>query len=137
MQLVFRALDNVQNLNSFDEVSEITFLRGNPGTLYFRLIQQVNEADTPDAAQRRYLPATGSTVTMYFEHMDVCRCFNRVAFQPFPNDDRSIWAITIMPTDTWLPNSMVAQLTENNIMSRLLPVSDINQESTKSRRFYL
>ena len=138
MILAFLALDNVKDVNTFDEVTQITFLRGNPGTLYFRLTQQVQESDTPDAVQRRYVPALGSTIVMFFEHIDVSKCFNRVAFQPFPNDDRSIWAINIMPTDIWQPNSMVIQFTEgSNQPIRCLPASDINQESTHTRRFYL
>lgn len=140
MVLSYKFLNNVKDVNTFDEVEEITLLRGNPSTLYFRLVQTQASTDPSlceNSVQRRYIPAAGSTVTMYFEHIDVCKCFNRTAIQPFPTQDPSIWSIQIMAQDIFQPNSSIIIFTENNVQSRLLAVSDINQKNTGVKRYFI
>jgi len=136
MQYAFVALDNVIDVNHFDEVSEITFVRGNAAPFYFRLVTLTTECDDPLSHQLRYIPPTGTTVTMYFEHIDLSKCFNRAAVQPFPQDP-SIWMINLMPCDIFQPNSMVASmLLPGQQAMRLLPISEVNQVSTGTRRFF-
>lgn len=106
MNFAVRLLDNVCNVNDFNEVETIELIRGNPYSLYFRVVQ-------PNQDNLRYVPATPTAGLVKFKHLEDGKSISRAAAQPFPGDT-SIWKVDILPTDEVQFNSMTFQLTEGS-----------------------
>lgn len=97
-------MDKVSDVNHFSEVEVIELIRGNPYSLYFRVVQ-------PNKDSLRYVPAASSTGLVKFKHTNDAKKINRAATNPFP-EDRSIWKIDLLPTDEIQFDSMTFQLTD-------------------------
>ena len=106
MNFAVRLLDNVCNVNDFQEVETIELIRGNPYTLYFRVVQ-------PNKSNLRYIPATPPAATglVKFKHLEDGKSVSRAASNPFP-EDTSVWSVPILPTDEIQFDSMTFRLTE-------------------------
>lgn len=116
MTFAVRLLDKVCNVNHFEEVETIELIRGNPYSLYFRIVQ-------PSSHGLRFIPAAGATGIAKFVHNDDSKKISRAAINPFP-EDKSIWKIDILPTDEIQFNSMTFQLTNGTGPSA--PVYNMN-----------
>ena len=134
MRLGFILLDNVADVNNFREVKELTLSEGNPGTLYFRLVQLDRTSDEEDLL--RYIPATGASAQVKFDNINDANDLDRPATQPFAADDRSIWSVPILAGDKIAPNSMSVQLTIGLNVYNLEAVSELRQSPTGSNRFF-
>jgi hypothetical protein len=100
MRLSARILENVSGVNAFDYANQASFTEGDTPTIYIQLIDaskdRAEQGFVP--AGRRYVPATGATLEVTFDHIDSARKVVRAASQPFPGDP-SIWAVNVMSTD--------------------------------------
>lgn len=138
MRIAFKILDKVQNVNSFEEVNEIALQSGNPGTLFFRLVN-LEESVCPDDGQSylRYIPATpGTSINVKFDNIDSTKQITRVASQPYPLDDRSIWSIPILATDKIAFDSMTVELTIGSDTYTLRSLTTISSQPSDGGRFY-
>lgn len=101
MLLSARMLTNVVDANTFDYSTQVSFTQGDAPTIYFQLIDagkdRVEDGFSPSG--RRFISATGATLSVVVDTLDDARKVNRVAVQPFAGDP-SIWALTFLPTDT-------------------------------------
>jgi len=101
MLLSARMLLDAQNVNSFEYARVVEFTQGDTLTAYFQLI----DASQDKASQgfvppgRRFMPAPGALLTCTVENLDSAKQIVRMASQPFAQDP-SIWALSILPTDT-------------------------------------
>lgn len=112
MLLSARMLDSVVTYNDFIVVDEARFTEGDSLFVYFMLID-LNKDNNPTKFRpsgRRYIPAVGATVSVTIKSNDDSSTLVKVADQPFPADDRSIWRIQILATDE-LAGTFTMQLT--------------------------
>ncbi len=133
MILMFRLLQEVKDVNSFIEVDRLKLVKGNPTSLYFRLVQDKDAAQTE---KLRYIPQSGSAVTVKFNNIDSNKVITRVATQPYASDDRSIWKVDVLATDQIAFDSMSATLTEGGSTYSLVAASDISAVDTGDGRFF-
>lgn len=100
MLLSARFLNDVANVNSFENAQVGEFTQGEAASVYFQLIDA--SVDGPmkgfSPAGRRYIPATGATLSVVVNNIDDGVKITRVAVNPFP-DDRSIWRLDFLTTD--------------------------------------
>jgi hypothetical protein len=102
MYLSARMLENVVNVNSFDQVLQVRFSEGDSPNIYFSLID-LNQ-DLPQQgfspSGRRYVPVANSSVSVVLDNIDDARKVTRSATQPYPTTDPSIWCVQLTPSDT-------------------------------------
>jgi len=120
MRLGFIFLNNYQNINSFNEVISLEVNNGNPDTIYFRIVN----LDSMDANGKylRYIPAIGSHLSVVFNNIDS----NKLAYKipsPVGADDRSIYMVHVMRTDTLSAQSFEVTLFEGFNIIKLKPAS--------------
>ena len=89
-------LKAVQNVNSFQRSTQVTIRQANPTTLYFQLV----DLDQTDSFGQplRYIPASGSSVTVTLNSINSANVISRIAGQPY-SDDRSIFSFNLLSTD--------------------------------------
>ena len=126
MKIVMKLLEGVFSENSFCEVASFEYVKGSQESLYFRLTQEKSSI-CKDCDHVRYLPKStpAPTLTIKFDSIESERVVTKVATMPFPLDDRSIWKVDLIPTDT-ISGIASATLTEG---------SKITQISLKGRLF--
>ena len=135
-KLMFKILEDVKDSNNFYEVDQYELIPGNPDTLYFRFISSKSQDSEDQISDLRYIPASGSTVTVTFDHIDSNKKIVRAASLAFSADDRSIWKVSILATDTIALNSMNVVLTEGGVNKTILPKSRLKSTPTGSERFF-
>jgi hypothetical protein len=112
MKILWKFLGYVCDYNSFAELDQLTLIKGNAETVYFRLVQE-EPGDQEDRLQNlRYIPAVGATLEVTFRHIDTDQVITRFATMVYPSDDRSVWKIDILETDRIAFGTMEAKLTE-------------------------
>ena len=104
-------LSLVDNVNSFQVVSELYLNGGENETLYFQL--------TDLTQGLRYMPTAMATVQVTFRNLDCNKLISRAATMAFPLDDRSIWSIPIFAADSIPPDSISAVLTDGLLVKNL------------------
>jgi hypothetical protein len=102
MLLSFQPLEDFNSVNSFRRVDSWRLNKSTtPVTLYFQLTDV--SKDTNGSEYRwpgmRYVPASGAYLMVDIHNIDDCKCIKRVATQPVPYQDPSIFALQLMPTD--------------------------------------
>jgi len=132
MRYVAKILDNVRNVNDFNEVGEIHLTRGNSTDLYFRLFTERSNGDNEEL--QRYIPqGTSIQVDIRFDNLDQEYDIRRTAIAPFAGDN-SIWSIPILAQDQLMFNGMRVTLTEDNKKTTFIVETDIAAEETGDRR---
>jgi hypothetical protein len=120
-KVVFKFLEDVCGANDFYELDQVELLQGEAATLYFRLIT-IRAADSDDNLSNiRYLAQAGSTMNVQFVALDSNASITRPATMAFPNDDRSIWQVSILATDKISFGGMKLSLTEGANTRTILP----------------
>lgn len=111
MLLSARFLNDVANVNSFEYAQVGQFTQGEATSVYFQLIDASLDSALKgfDPAGRRYIPATGATLSVVVNSIDDAKKITRAATNPFP-DDRSIWKLDFLATDT-ISGTATLQLT--------------------------
>lgn len=133
MKNIVKILDNVRNVNDFDEVDEITLIRGNQTDLYFRLMFRRYDKDG-EISDQRYIPQGAPfSVAVQFDNLSQQFHVRRTASKPFA-DDSSIWKVTILPQDQIMFNSMRVVLTEDSKQVAFIVETDLATEDTGDRR---
>lgn len=103
MVLSVRVLSDVTSVNSYEYVDRGSWTKGDTTTLYIQLIDATKDRAERGfvPAGRRYCPASGATLTVTIDSLDSAKKItNRVATQPYPTLDPSIWAVAITSADT-------------------------------------
>ena len=101
MLLSFQPLEDVASVNQFRRVDAWRLNQGDTPTLYFQLVD-ASKAQRERWPGFRYVPASGSFLQVAIHNIDDALKIFRVATQPFPLQDPSIWALQLLPTDTCL-----------------------------------
>jgi len=125
MLLSSRFLDNVSSVNSFDFVDKVEFFSGDQATVTLQLIDasldKENAGFRPLTAGRRFVPASGATLQVILKNLDDAKTYTKVASQPFPTTDPSIWQFSISAADAVSGTvSLQLTLTEGAVIRRSL-----------------
>ena len=101
MKLSCRLLDGVGGVNIFEYApGSLEFSQGDSPTVYIQLVDA--SKDRPEQgfnpAGRRFVPASGATLQVVMDSLDLAKRVVRSATQPFPGDG-SIWSFPVMSTD--------------------------------------
>ena len=100
MLLSARILKDVNTVNSFEYANQMSWTTGDTVTVHIQLIDASKDKalDGFKPTGRRFIPDTGSVLTVTLESMDDAKSVTRVAVQPFATDG-SIWSFQILSTD--------------------------------------
>lgn len=93
MLLSARMLTNYRDANCFDYTTQSNWTEGDTVTLYFQLVDKTR--DKPEG--RRFIPATGASLSVVLESIDSAKEITRAA--SVVTTDRSIWYVNILATD--------------------------------------
>ena len=110
-----RMLKNVQNVNSWEVANEVKLREGNAATVYFQITDEEQASDLMNGFGLRYMPASGSTMSVTISSINSANVLNKIATQPFPQDS-SIWQFNILSTDKASQGNLMFSLTENGIV---------------------
>jgi len=119
MLLSCRILQDVSGVNSFEYTSQAEWTEGCPTTLYIQLINasldKANQGFNPPG--RRYMPASGATLSVTLESIDDNKQVTKTATNPYASDT-SIWAVSILSTDTIRGSPQIRlTLTEGSVIT--------------------
>jgi len=135
MRKIVKILDNVNNINSFDEVGEILLTRGNGFDLNFRLMVESRDSEGRSQTQR-YIPQGSSiSVEVQFDNIDVLYHIKRTASVSYVGDS-SIWKVPILEQDQLMFNSMRVTLSEDGKKTNFIVETDIATEDVGDRRHF-
>ena len=135
MRKIVKILDNVNNINSFDEVGEILLTRGNEFELNFRLMTESRDSEGNSQTQRYVPQGTSVSVEVQFDNIDVLYHVRRTAIESF-SGDASIWKVPILQQDQLMFNSMRVTLTEDGKKTSFIVETDIATEDVGDRRHF-
>lgn len=101
MLLSARILRDCVSVNSFEYADSAQFTQGDTVDVYFQLIDSSLDTASENfiPAGRRYMPASGATLSVVVENIDDAKKITRTATQPFVNDS-SIWKLSLISSDT-------------------------------------
>ena len=136
MKLAFDLLDDVQSVNSFRHVTEFAAVEGQTDKLYMRLVQIKDGGLEETDSKLRYIPIVGATFKITFEHIDDARVTSRMATMLYPDDDRSIFVVTILPGEKLANNSLKGTLTEGSSVKTLLCDTQFTTQLSDNNRYY-
>ncbi len=101
MRLSARILENCLSVNSFDYANQAEFTEGDAPLITIQLVDlsqdRADKGFVP--AGKRYAPAAGALLSVTLDHIDDARKVTKVATQPYPLLDPSIWTIQLLTTD--------------------------------------
>lgn len=95
--LTARLLKDVSDVNHYAYADQAEFVEGDTPTVYFQLAEDAI-ADDLRPPGRRYIPPTGSTLSVLLKGIDSSLDLTKTCTNPFV-DDRSIWSFSIASTD--------------------------------------
>lgn len=99
MLLSCRILENYVNVNSFEYATEATFTQGDATDVYVQLIDASLDRESQGfyPGGRRYVPATGATLSIMVDTLDDAKKVTRACTQV--TGDGSIWRLQFLATD--------------------------------------
>jgi hypothetical protein len=98
MILSARLLSNCYNVNAFDQNLQLAFTEGDTVQVYLQLVDLTKDASNKPLSGKRYIPASGSTLSIQIKSVDVSKTLTKVCTNPFPGD-LSIWTFGVTSTD--------------------------------------
>lgn len=98
MRLGIQMLNNSSLLNSLLYLNQIIVNPGETYTVYFQLAD-LDSQHGPNCPALRYIPASGSSMSIKLTSINVANNITKIPFNPFP-DDRSIWAFNLSAIET-------------------------------------
>jgi hypothetical protein len=116
MQLGLRFLRDVANVNVFRHTDRHEMFEGDTTYVYFQLVDRTVDRPSEGFSPpfRRYCPASGATLQVTLESIDMAKGLTRSASQPFAQDP-SIWRQQLLSTDVVRGIvSVVVRLTEGS-----------------------
>lgn len=114
-------LDNVASVNQFDYADSVMFTQGDQVDVYFQLIDANRDRAQFgfQPAGRRYMPASGATLSVKLDNVDDNVALTRTATQPFPTSDPSIWKVSILNSDAIRGTcALVLTLTQSGVVTK-------------------
>jgi hypothetical protein len=127
MLLSFQPLEDVSSVNSFRRVDSWRLNQSTtPISLYFQLVDVSKDAGADYKWPGfRYVPASGALLQVNLQNINDARRIVRVATQPFPYQDPSIWELKLYPLDFKCLGSpdILLLLTENSVPAITLPAA--------------
>lgn len=99
MLLSARMLNAVANVNTFEYASQAQWNQGDTLNVYFQLVDASLDRNASPSG-RRYMPASGATLSVTLTNIDDDVQITRAATQAFPTSDPSIWYVSVLATDT-------------------------------------
>ena len=120
MILSARPLIDVASVNIYRPAPVWQFTENDPVSLYFQLVDTALDTETEGftPAGRRYIPATGATMSVTLDSIDMIKSLTRSATNPY-SDDRSIWLLQLLATDLVRGSiGMTLTLTEGSDIKR-------------------
>lgn len=121
MLLSARMLNAVTSVNDFEVVQAVQFTQGDTVDVYFQLVDVTKDRSAQGFSPtgRRYVPASGATLTAKLDNIDDLVSVSRAATQPYPTADPSIWRLSITATDKIIGTCALAiTLTEAGVVTR-------------------
>lgn len=97
MRLDLTWLRDVGNVNQWSYASTPQVYEGDTASLFFQIVDR--EAQLAAGVFRRYVPASGATLTLTLDSVEDARKVVRLPAQPFPTQDASIWRLDLSPAD--------------------------------------
>ena len=131
MLLSARMLEGVADANNFNYAEAAKMTEGDTLTVYFQLVDMAKDLATAGfvPAGRRYIPATGSTLSVTFDNIDNARKVTRAATQPYPADP-SIWSVQVLASDRILGTvNMRLVLTQGGIVTQGIVLAAVQSAS--------
>lgn len=102
MLLSARILTDVSGVNSFSYANQAEWTAGDTVTLYLQLVDLTKdkalEGFVPGG--RRFVPVSGATLRVTLTNIDDAKAITRSASQAYASLDGSIWAVSILASDT-------------------------------------
>lgn len=100
MLLSARFLTQVSSVNAWNYADNAQWTQGDTVTVYLQLVDLTLDKAVQGfvPAGRRYVPASGATLTVTLANIDQAVQVTRFATQPYSNDG-SIWKFTVLPSD--------------------------------------
>lgn len=102
MLLSARFLTDVVSVNSFHYSQQVEFFSGDGQLVYFQLIDASKNTPREGFVPQglRYMPAAGSLLSCVLVNVDTAKTYTKVAVQPYPTSDPSIFYIQVLSSDT-------------------------------------
>lgn len=124
MLLSARFLTNVDSVNDFIWVQQVEMNAGDQVTVTMQLVDASLDKEVqgwkPIISGRRYVPASGAMLQVILQSIDDTQTLTKVATQPFPTTDPSLWSFTIGANDAVAQGtvSITLVLTEGSVVRR-------------------
>lgn len=99
MKLGLAMLDTVSAINSLKYINQISTIQGETLDIYFQLID-VDSKTQLNQWGNRYIPAVGATLQIVINSINDANTLTKFATQVFPADDRSLWKVSLLATET-------------------------------------
>jgi len=112
MRLSIEMLDNVNSVNSWKHVDQVTISEGEISDVYFQIINKSED-------NIRYLSQAGTySVEAIFPDVDETATITVAGVQVF-SDDKSIWKVTLASSQTPGSGTFLVKLTEDGVSKTL------------------
>lgn len=100
MLLSARFLSQVASVNSWNYTDSAQWTQGDTVTVYLQLVDMTQDKAVQGfvPAGRRYVPATGATLSVTLVNVNQAVQITRLATQPYTSDG-SIWKFTVLASD--------------------------------------
>jgi hypothetical protein len=106
MKLSVKALKNVDSVNAFQYSNQAEAFQGQPNDLYFQLFDEHRGI--------RYIPDSGSILTVKFDNVNSENIIQKTASNPFPQD-QSVFKVSLTSIEEIGSGGVSFILTENGI----------------------
>lgn len=134
MKRMIRLLENVKDFNTFSEVEQFEHVNGAQQDIYIRIVQVPAQAQPGDELNR-WLPSASATLKFNFDNLDSALVISRSGIMVYPTDDRSIWKVTILATET-INGALTVDLTDGGLTETLTLDGRLIASAADSGRFF-
>jgi hypothetical protein len=118
MLLSARLLNHYANINQFEQALQLEFTEGDPVTVYLQLVDLTKNKENKPLTGMRYVPASGSTLSVVIKSVDGTKTLTKTATNPEAGD-RSVWSFSLSSTDSVKGTvSLQLTLTEGAVVKR-------------------
>jgi len=126
-RLSAKAIKNYSNINSFDYANQWDIRSGEPNSLYFQLVN-LDKVDYATKMPLRYIPASGSTVSVKFPSIDDDAVIT-VSATAVSVDDRSLWVADLTALQEPASGNVVISVTEGGVTRSFSVLNMLSVES--------
>jgi hypothetical protein len=135
MLLSARLLVNLTDANTWEPSDNIRFTEGDTPYVYFQLIDLNKDRSSQGfkPAGKRFMPASGATLSVSVNSIDTARTLTKVATQPYAGD-ASIWKFQLLTSDNLKGGtfSLILTLTEGIVVTSGRVINALSVEPINS-----